>query len=148
MIFFSSREKTTTQPQINLNTTTINKTERDIGKRLFESGTYKDPRLIYDVNINSNSYFIYSNFLILGSKEKWERGTTSRNVCMIKFVCYVFNSKRTEYQNGTIFFNCVQSGGFLFLHCDIDIFWPTTFRKKDGRFHHREWLCVCFILYF
>jgi hypothetical protein len=70
MIFFSSREKTTTQPQINLNTTTINKTERDIGKRLFESGTYKDPRLIYDVNINSNSYFIYSNFLILGSKEK------------------------------------------------------------------------------
>lgn len=29
---------------------TSNTTGRDIGKRLFESGTYKDPRLIYDVS--------------------------------------------------------------------------------------------------
>ena len=25
------------------------KVDRDVGKRLFESGTYKDPRLVYDV---------------------------------------------------------------------------------------------------
>ncbi len=38
-------------------TTTPNKPGRDIGKRLFESGTYKDPRLVYDVNILLNLYF-------------------------------------------------------------------------------------------
>jgi hypothetical protein len=27
----------------------VQKVERDVGKRLFESGTYKDPRLVYDV---------------------------------------------------------------------------------------------------
>ncbi|CAF0955789.1 unnamed protein product [Rotaria sordida] len=36
------------QTQMTTNTITMNKTGRDIGKRLFESGTYKDPRLIYD----------------------------------------------------------------------------------------------------
>jgi hypothetical protein len=53
MNFSSSREKSTPliQTQMATNTTTSNKTGRDIGKRLFESGTYKDPRLIYDVNI-------------------------------------------------------------------------------------------------
>jgi len=40
----SKREKPPTQ--ITTNTTTI----RETGKRLFESGTYKDPRLIYDVS--------------------------------------------------------------------------------------------------
>ena len=39
----SKREKPT--PLIPTTTT-----GRDIGKRLFESGTYKDPRLIYDVS--------------------------------------------------------------------------------------------------
>jgi hypothetical protein len=72
MNFFSSREKSTplTQTQMAANTMTGNKTGRNVGKRLFESGTYKDPRLIYDVNIISDFYFIYSNVLILGSKKK------------------------------------------------------------------------------
>ncbi|CAF3569819.1 unnamed protein product [Rotaria sordida] len=45
-----NHEKSTplAQTQIATNTTTINKLGQDIGKRLFESGTYKDPRLIYD----------------------------------------------------------------------------------------------------
>jgi len=38
-------------PLVPSNTTGVNNTGRDTGKRLFESGTYKDPRLIYDVNI-------------------------------------------------------------------------------------------------
>ncbi|CAF2829261.1 unnamed protein product [Rotaria sp. Silwood2] len=48
----SKQEKSTplVQTQMTTNTMTMNKTGRDIGKRLFESGTYKDPRLIYDVN--------------------------------------------------------------------------------------------------
>ena len=43
------REKTNplVPTQMTTNTTI---TGRDIGKRLFESGTYKDPRLIYDVS--------------------------------------------------------------------------------------------------
>jgi hypothetical protein len=47
--FPSKREKPTPliPTQIATNTTA---TDRDIGKRLFESGTYKDPRLIYDVS--------------------------------------------------------------------------------------------------
>ncbi|CAF1624669.1 unnamed protein product [Rotaria magnacalcarata] len=36
------------QTQLITNTTALNKNGRDIGKRLFESGTLKDPRLIYD----------------------------------------------------------------------------------------------------
>ena len=32
------------------NTAAIYKPDRDIGKRLFESGTFKDPRLLYDVS--------------------------------------------------------------------------------------------------
>jgi hypothetical protein len=53
MNFSSSREKSTpfTQTQMATNTTIINKAGQDVGKRLFESGTYKDPRLIYDVSI-------------------------------------------------------------------------------------------------
>ncbi|CAF2399841.1 unnamed protein product [Rotaria sp. Silwood2] len=45
-----NREKTTplSQTQITTNTTTVTKIGQDVGKRLFESGTYKDPRLIYD----------------------------------------------------------------------------------------------------
>lgn len=39
-----------TQTQISTNPTTPNKPVRDVGKRLFESGTYQDPRLLYDVN--------------------------------------------------------------------------------------------------
>ncbi|CAF0981224.1 unnamed protein product [Adineta ricciae] len=48
--FPTKREKPTPliQPQITASTTTTNKNGRDIGKRLFESGTYKDPRLLYD----------------------------------------------------------------------------------------------------
>jgi len=50
--YASKREKPTPLVQTNMttNTSTTNKTGRDIGKRLFESGTYKDPRLIYDVS--------------------------------------------------------------------------------------------------
>ncbi|CAF1156252.1 unnamed protein product [Rotaria sordida] len=46
----SKQEKSTPliQTQMTTNTIALNKTGRDIGKRLFESGTYKDPRLIYD----------------------------------------------------------------------------------------------------
>lgn len=42
------REKTNplAPKQMPTNTTTV----RDSGKRLFESGTYQDPRLIYDVS--------------------------------------------------------------------------------------------------
>ena len=49
---FFSREKPTplAQTQMTTNTATVKKTVPDIGKRLFESGTYKDPRLIYDVS--------------------------------------------------------------------------------------------------
>ncbi|CAF4889408.1 unnamed protein product [Rotaria magnacalcarata] len=45
-----SREKLTplAQAQISTNTIAVNNLGNDIGKRLFESGTYKDPRLIYD----------------------------------------------------------------------------------------------------
>lgn len=50
----SSREKSTPliQTQMTSNTTIVNKNGRDVGKRLYESGTYKDPRLIYDVDIS------------------------------------------------------------------------------------------------
>jgi hypothetical protein len=50
--FPTSREKLTplVQTQMTTNTKTIKKNGRDIGKRLFESGTFKDPRLIYDVS--------------------------------------------------------------------------------------------------
>jgi hypothetical protein len=51
-------------------TTTPNKTGQDVGKRLFESGTYKDPRLIYDVNILFDLYCTTLNILVLGSKKK------------------------------------------------------------------------------
>jgi hypothetical protein len=73
MNFSSSREKSTPliQTQMATNTTTSNKTGRDIGKRLFESGTYKDPRLIYDVNIIFDLHFhILTFFFVLGSKTK------------------------------------------------------------------------------
>lgn len=43
--FPSKREKPT--PLVTSNPNTTN--GREVGKRLFESGTYKDPRLIYDV---------------------------------------------------------------------------------------------------
>ncbi|CAM4899131.1 unnamed protein product [Rotaria socialis] len=45
-----SREKLTplAHAQISANTIAVNNLGNDIGKRLFESGTYKDPRLIYD----------------------------------------------------------------------------------------------------
>jgi len=61
MTFSSSRAKPTplTQTQISTNTSTGNKPERDVGKRLFESGTYKDSRLIYDVSVIFDLYFIY-----------------------------------------------------------------------------------------
>ncbi|CAF1338541.1 unnamed protein product [Adineta steineri] len=48
---FQNRDKSTPLTQTQMptnNTSTGNKTGRDVGKRLFESGTYKDPRLIYD----------------------------------------------------------------------------------------------------
>jgi len=45
-----SRERPTplVQTQMATNTSSLHKANRDIGKRLFESGTLKDPRLIYD----------------------------------------------------------------------------------------------------
>ncbi|CAF1582382.1 unnamed protein product [Adineta steineri] len=47
---YNKRDKSTplNQTSMTTNTTITNKTGRDVGKRLFESGTYKDPRLIYD----------------------------------------------------------------------------------------------------
>lgn len=51
-LFSFSREKPTPLTQTQIST-------GDVGKRLFESGTYKDPRLMYDVSIISNLYFIY-----------------------------------------------------------------------------------------
>jgi hypothetical protein len=50
-IYPSKREKSTPliQTQMTTNPKAINKAGQDIGKRLFESGTYKDPRLLYDV---------------------------------------------------------------------------------------------------
>lgn len=49
--YSSNRDRSTplAQTQMTANQTTPNKPIRDIGKRLFESGTYKDPRLLYDV---------------------------------------------------------------------------------------------------
>lgn len=58
-MFIFSGEQTTPSEQ----TSTNYKNGRDVGKRLFESGTLKDPRLIYDVrfplhrNIISTSLF-------------------------------------------------------------------------------------------
>ena len=47
IMFIFSRQQT-----IPLNQTSITqKNGRDVGKRLFESGTLKDPRLIYDVSL-------------------------------------------------------------------------------------------------
>jgi hypothetical protein len=68
----SSREKSTpfTQTQMTTNPVTPNKTGRDTGKRLFESGTYKDPRLIYDVNIIFDSYLTDLYIRVLGSTKK------------------------------------------------------------------------------
>ena len=51
--FCSSRDKSTPSNPIPTNskaTTVVKKNGRDVGKRLFESGTYKDPRLLYDVS--------------------------------------------------------------------------------------------------
>lgn len=45
------REKPTT-PLVPTQITTNITTGREVGKRLFESGTYKDPRLVYDVRYN------------------------------------------------------------------------------------------------
>ena len=49
---FSNREKSTPllPTQMTTNTAAVHKTGRDVGKRLFESGTFKDPRLLYDVS--------------------------------------------------------------------------------------------------
>lgn len=46
-----SRDKPTpfTAATNSANPANVQKVERDVGKRLFESGTYKDPRLVYDV---------------------------------------------------------------------------------------------------
>ena len=51
-----SREKSAplVPTQMTTNNTSMHKNNRDIGKRLFESGTYKDPRLIYDVRIRES----------------------------------------------------------------------------------------------
>jgi hypothetical protein len=47
-IYPSKREKP--PPLIPTQITTNTTAGREIGKRLFESGTFKDPRLIYDVS--------------------------------------------------------------------------------------------------
>jgi len=66
MNFSSSREKSTpfTQTQMATNTTIINKAGQDVGKRLFESGTYKDPRLIYDVSITYLIHISYTQLFL------------------------------------------------------------------------------------
>lgn len=51
---FSLRSRERVPPllpaQMITNNVNSHKSDREIGKRLFESGTYKDPRLIYDVS--------------------------------------------------------------------------------------------------
>ncbi|CAF3725054.1 unnamed protein product [Rotaria sp. Silwood1] len=49
---------------------TMNKTGQDIGKRLFESGTYKDPRLIYDVNKLIYIYIEIKGLVCFRDREK------------------------------------------------------------------------------
>lgn len=58
-----------TQTQISSNPTVPNKPVRDVGKRLFESGTYKDPRLLYDVT-PFGLFFFNLNSFILGPTKK------------------------------------------------------------------------------
>lgn len=55
------REKPT--PLIPTQITTNTSTGRDIGKRLFEGGTFKDPRLIYDVSLLDIKILYYNCFL-------------------------------------------------------------------------------------
>lgn len=52
------REKTNplAPTQVTTNTTTVHES----GKRLFESGTYQDPRLIYDVSREGNMFLRFS----------------------------------------------------------------------------------------
>ena len=60
------RSTPSTQTPMTANPTTPNKPVRDVGKRLFESGTFKDPRLLYDVNHSIpffSSTFTYFFFL-------------------------------------------------------------------------------------
>ena len=64
----SKREKATP-----LNPTQITTNGREVGKRLFESGTYKDPRLIYDVSFLSFRYNTSFIHFSLGTKTKRER---------------------------------------------------------------------------
>jgi hypothetical protein len=71
-----------TQAQISTNTTGVNKTGRDVGKRLFESGTYKDPRLLYDVNIIFNSYLKSENdFCFRDQKKMRKRNNLLKRPC-------------------------------------------------------------------
>ena len=69
--FPSKREKST--PLVPTQITTNTTTEREVGKRLFESGTYKDPRLIYDVSESGFRYHEKISILFLiyqGPKKK------------------------------------------------------------------------------
>lgn len=70
----SKHEKSTplSQTQITTNTKAMNKPGRDIGKRLFESGTYKDPRLIYDVNKLFFNYEKVSNLIFVYFRDRKE----------------------------------------------------------------------------
>lgn len=52
------REKPST-PLVPTQIATNIATGRDVGKRLFESGTYKDPRLIYDVRFKKKTIRLY-----------------------------------------------------------------------------------------
>jgi hypothetical protein len=72
VILSFSRDKPTplAQTQMTTNVTAVKKTGRDVGKRLFESGTYQDPRLVYDVSLKFEWYFLYSHLLHLGIEEK------------------------------------------------------------------------------
>ena len=54
--------------------------EHETGKRLFESGTYKDPRLIYDVS-NSIGIFDLIIDLFRVQREKRKRNNLSKHLC-------------------------------------------------------------------
>lgn len=113
-----SREKATplTQTQISANTTTANKVGNDVGKRLFESGTYKDPRLIYDVSkslfcLHSILIFLYTHFALYRDQDKMRKRNN-----LLKHLC----DKKNKKQHHTLKLCAIDM--FLFLICDICIY--------------------------
>ncbi|CAF4737167.1 unnamed protein product [Rotaria socialis] len=69
------------QTQLTTNTTALNKNGRDIGKRLFESGTFKDPRLIYD-----------KNTIVFSNSQKMASGATAVTGSKLQLHSYLSNN--------------------------------------------------------